>query len=198
MKKLSYSVSDISLIAVLTACNSVLEISAGTLLHVVGFSLKGSVMAGLNLLVYVLLFARLRRFGAVTICGAATAFVNFAVTGGFKLFALYCIVLEALAIDAILSAGGINRKSTCIAGTAAGILAFLCGLVNGVVFMGGDFSLICRRLSQLGAAGELSLAAVLLLVVLSRTAIGVVFGLLSLEVLRIFEPVLKKIGFKRG
>lgn len=198
MKKLSYSVSDIALIAVLTACNSVLELSVGNLLHVVGFSLKGSVMSGLNLLVYVLLFARLRRFGAVTICGAATAFVNFAVTGGFKLFALYCIVLEALAIDAILSAGGINRKSTCIAGTAAGILAFLCGLVNGVVFMGGDFSLICRRLSQLGAAGELSLAAVLLLVVLSRTAIGVVFGLLSLEVLRIFEPVLKKIGFKRG
>lgn len=198
MKKLSYSVSDITLIAVLTACNSVLELSVGTLLHAVGFSLKGSVMVGLNLLVYVLLFARLRRFGAVTMCGAATAFVNFAVTGGFKLFALYCIVLEALAIDAILSACGINRKSTCIAGTAAGILAFLCGLLNGVVFMGGDFSLICRRLSQLGAAGEYSLAAVLLFVVLSRTAIGVVFGLLSLEVLRIFEPILKKFSFKRG
>lgn len=198
MKKLTYSASDITLIAALTACNSVLELSVGNLLHVIGFSLKGSVMVGLNLLVYVLLFSRLRRFGAVTMCGFATAFVNYAITGGFKLFALYCIVLEALAIDLILSACGVNRKSTCIAGTAAGILAFLCGLINGVIFMGGDFSAVCRRLSQLGPAGGWSLAAVLLFVIVSRTAIGVLFGLLSLQVLKITEPILKKFSSKKG
>lgn len=186
MKNLS--AKELTFTAMLTCCNSVLELVVGNLLHLINFSMKGSVLVGLNVMVYTVLFSRIPRFGIITLCGLATAAVNFILTGGFKFFALYCIVVEALVVDAIFAKFGLNKISTISACIVAGIVASLCGFFNGVVFLGIDIYQAAQRISQSSLTLGQPLAVILAFIILWRIAVGWAFGLVSCKILEILKP----------
>lgn len=191
MKNLS--VKELTFTAMLTCCNSVLELVVGNLLHLINFSMKGSVLVGLNVMVYTVLFSRIPRFGIVTLCGLATAAVNFILTGGFKFFALYCIVVEALVIDIIFVKFGLNKISVMSACIIAGIVASLCGLFNGVVFLGIDVSQAAQRISQSPLTLGQPLAVILAFIIAWRIVVGWAFGLVSCKILEVLNPELARI-----
>ena len=177
----------------LTCCNSVLELVIGNLLHLINFSMKGSVLVGLNVMVYTVLFSRIPRFGIITLCGLATAAVNFLLTGGFKFFALYCIVVEALAVDIIFTKFGLNKISIMSACIIAGIVASLCGFFNGVVFLGIDITQAAQRISQSPLTLGQPLAIILAFIIAWRIVVGWAFGLVSCKILEVLNPELSRI-----
>ena len=168
MKNLS--VKELTFTAMLTCCNSVLELVVGNLLHLINFSLKGSVLVGL-----------------------ATAAVNFILTGGFKFFALYCIVVEALTVDIIFAKFGLNKVSVMSACIIAGIVASLCGFFNGVVFLGIDVSQAAQRISQSPLTLGQPLAVVFAFILAWRIVVGWAFGLVSCKILEVLNPELARI-----
>lgn len=191
MKNLS--VKELTFTAMLTCCNSVLELVVGNLLHLINFSMKGSVLVGLNVMVYTVLFSRIPRFGIITLCGLATAAVNFILTGGFKFFALYCIVVEALAVDIIFAKFGLNKISIMSACIVAGIVASLCGFFNGVIFLGVDVSQAAQRISQSPLTLGQPLAAILVFIIAWRVVVGWAFGLVSCKILEVLNPELVRV-----
>ena len=191
MKNLS--VKELTFTAMLTCCNSVLELVVGNLLHLINFSMKGSVLVGLNVMVYTVLFSRIPRFGIITLCGLATAAVNFILTGGFKFFALYCIVVEALTVDIIFAKFGLNKVSVMSACIIAGIVASLCGFFNGVVFLGIDVSQAAQRISQSPLTLGQPLAVVFAFILAWRIVVGWAFGLVSCQILEVLNPELARI-----
>ncbi len=191
MKNLS--VKELTFTAMLTCCNSVLELVVGNLLHLINFSMKGSVLVGLNVMVYTVLFSRIPRFGIITLCGLATAAVNFILTGGFKFFALYCIVVEALTVDIIFAKFGLNKISIMSACIVAGIVASLCGFFNGVIFLGIDVSQAAQRISQSPLTLGQPLAAILVFIIAWRVVVGWAFGLVSCKILEVLNPELVRV-----
>ena len=191
MKNLS--VKELTFTAMLTCCNSVLELVIGNLLHLINFSMKGSVLVGLNVMVYTVLFSRIPRFGIITLCGLATAAVNFLLTGGFKFFALYCIVVEALAVDIIFTKFGLNKISIMSACIIAGIVASLCGFFNGVVFLGIDITQAAQRISQSPLTLGQPLAIIFAFIIAWRIVVGWAFGLVSCKILEVLNPELSRI-----
>ena len=189
----SLSVKELTFTAMLTCCNSVLELVIGNLLHLINFSMKGSVLVGLNVMVYTVLFSRIPRFGIITLCGLATAAVNFLLTGGFKFFALYCIVVEALAVDIIFTKFGLNKISIMSACIIAGIVAILCGFFNGVVFLGIDITQAAQRISQSPLTLGQPLAIILAFIIAWRIVVGWAFGLVSCKILEVLNPELSRI-----
>ena len=187
------SVKELTFTAMLTCCNSVLELVIGNLLHLINFSMKGSVLVGLNVMVYTVLFSRIPRFGIITLCGLATAAVNFLLTGGFKFFALYCIVVEALAVDIIFTKFGLNKISIMSACIIAGIVASLCGFFNGVVFLGIDITQAAQRISQSPLTLGQPLAIILAFIIAWRIVVGWAFGLVSCKILEVLNPELSRI-----
>ena len=191
MKKLS--VKELTFTAMLTCCNSVLELVVGNILHLINFSMKGSVLVGLNVMVYTVLFNRIPRFGIITLCGLATAAVNFLLTGGFKFFALYCIVVEALVVDVIFTKFGLNKISVISACVAAGITASLCGFFNGVVFVGIDVTQAAQRISQSPLTLGQPLALIMAFIVVWRIIVGIAFGFISCKILDTLNPELVRV-----
>lgn len=178
---------ELTLIALMTACNTLMELLIGGFLHLINFSMKGSVMIGFNLMVYTLLFARIPRFGIITMCGVCTAFLNLLLTGGSKLFAIYCIGLEALVIDLIIYFGGLKRLSVMAAGVVAGLVACLCSVVNGVIFMGIDPVNMLNRLADSSLVLGHSVVVILMAVLFWRVVVGVAFGALAFKVCKFFK-----------
>ncbi|MGM9999668.1 MAG: hypothetical protein ACI38Q_09830 [Candidatus Bruticola sp.] len=187
------TVRELTFTAMLTCCNSVSELVIGTLLHIINFSMKGSVLVGLNVMVYTVLFSRIPRFGIITLCGLGTAAVNFLITGGFKFFALYCIVLEALVVDIIFSVFKFNRGSIIASCIAAGLTACLCGFANAFLFLGIDLEQALQRLSQSSLTVGQPLAAIVAFIVGWRVLAGVVFGLIACKVIRLLSPEINNI-----
>ena len=188
-----FTSKELAFLAMLTCCNSVAELLVGGLLHLVDFSMKGSVLVGINLMVYTLLFKRIPRFGAITTCGCATVIVNFLLTGGFKIFALYCIFLEALVVDLLFCWRGLNNTNIIVAGMAASLTAGLCGLVNSIVFWGIDLNQAALKMAESPALVGHSLALILGVMLLWRLAVGAVFGFLATKVLQLLHPELSRL-----
>ncbi|MGM9992586.1 MAG: hypothetical protein ACI376_07065 [Candidatus Bruticola sp.] len=188
------TVKELTFTAMLTCCNSVSELVIGTLLHLINFSMKGSVLVGLNVMVYTVLFSRIPRFGIVTLCGLGTALVNFLITGGFKFFALYCIVIEALVVDIIFSVFKLSKSSIIASCVAAGLTACLCGFVNAFLFLGIDPGIALQRLSQSTLTLGQPLAVIVGFIVLGRILAGVVLGLVAWRLVRLISPERDYIG----
>jgi hypothetical protein len=182
------SVKELAFTAMMTCCNSVSELTVGNFLHLINFSMKGSVLVGINLMIYTLLFSRIPRFGVVTLCGFGTALVNFMLTGGFKIFALYCIVLEALVVDIIFHFGGLKRNVIILAGAAAGVTSCLCSFFNGMVFMGASITNVMEKLAQAPWVAGHSVAFIIAFILLWRVVVGLVFGGLAYKVLEVVKP----------
>ena len=166
----------------MTACNALIELLVGGFLHLINFSMKGSVMIGFNLIVYTLLFVRIPRFGIITMCGVCTAFLNLLLAGGSKFFAIYCIGLEALAIDLVIHFGGLRRLSVMVAGAVAGLVACLCSAINGMIFMGIDPIDMLNRMAKFSFVAGHSVWLILGVIVLWRIIVGIAFGEVAFKV----------------
>ena len=186
--------SELAQTAMLTCVNSVSELIAGGFLHLIDFSMKGSVMTGINLMVYSLLLYRVPKFGVITVCGFGTAAVNFLLAGGMKFFAIYTIIVEAFVIDCMLNRWGLNRASLIAAGIAAGLTACLCGLFNGIVFMGAPIADILQRLAQSSMTLGQPIWVLAAFILVWRILAGVAFGLVSFKVIETMSPELDKMS----
>ena len=192
MKKSFFTTREIAFLAVMTALNSTIELTFGNFLHAVGFPMKGSVLVGLNVIIYSLTFSRLRHFGAATCVGAGTVFVNFLFTGSFKFFALPLIFAESLTIDIILTLLKNSRAAVILGGMTAGIVAGLGGVFNSVVFRGVSLNSGLTRMTGQEVNLGSSVGIMFAYLVISRAVVGIFFGYLAWLAVKRLEPILDK------
>ena len=185
------STREAATLAMLAACNAALEMTLGNYLRAVHFPMAGSTMVGLNLVVYAVGFLRVPRRGGILAIGLGTAFLNFVLTGSFKLLALPAIVLEAALIDAVLSTLGLNRVSLVTAGILSNLLALGWRLITGWLILGSPPAQTLARLVSEDFAARLSFPVLLGLLLASRALVGVLFALLAWRVLDLVGSALR-------
>ena len=178
-------------LAVLAACNGALELTLGTFLHATHLPLAGSVMVGLNLVVYAVGHQRVPRRGAILAIGLGTAFLNAVFVGGFKLMALPAIVIEAAVLDLLLSSGGLGRLNLAIAGAISNLVALGWSLTTGLLVLGLGPHAALARLLHADSTGHLSLLALAGILVAVRIVVGVLFALLAWRVLGLVDSALE-------
>lgn len=171
-----YSVArDVTVMALVVACNVALEMSLGTALHAMNFALTGSLMVVLNALAYALAFCYYPHFGRVTAMGIATSLVMFIMGGGFKFTVMPAIIGEAVIIDAVLSLMGVTKRGFLLCGGCASLSALGFKLFNMQVFRGVPVDVALTKIADFTRI-ECGMAAILGLTVLYRLAVGVFFA----------------------
>ncbi len=178
-----WSTREAATLAMLAACNAALEMTVGNYLRAAHFPMAGSTMVGLNLVVYAVGFQRVPRRGAILAIGLGTAFLNFVLTGSFKLMALPAIVLEAALIDVVLSTVGLSRLSLVVAGVLSNELSLGWRLTTGWLFLGSPPVQTLERLVPQDLAAQLTLPVLVGFLVASRALVGGLFAVLAWRVL---------------
>lgn len=178
-------------LALLAACNGALELTLGSFLHATRFPMAGAVMVGLNLVVYTLAWVQVPRRGAILAVGLGTAFLNFSLSGAFKMMALPALVLEAAFLDLLLSRVGLGRSGLVLAGMASSLLSLAWGLATATLVFGLGPVVALERLVQADFAVRLSAWGLLVLLVGARVLVGGLFGLLAWRVLGLVDPALQ-------
>jgi hypothetical protein len=153
--------------------------------------MAGSTMVGLNLVVYAVGFLRVPRRGGILAIGLGTAFLNFVLTGSFKLLALPAIVLEAALIDVVLSTAGLSRVSLVTAGILSNMLSLGWRLTTGWLVLGSPPAQTLARLVTEDFAARFPFAVLLALFLASRALVGVLFALLAWRVLDLVDSALR-------
>lgn len=149
----------------------------GSLLHLCNAPFTGTIMVGLNLLVYALARMRVPRFGAVIIMGVATSLVNAILSGGFKPGASISIMLEAVCIEAMLTFFGSGRGVLIGTGALLSLVAKLSSFLNMLIFFGWSAMVTgFGRLVESGPVGQYGTVGVLALGALAYLAAGAVMG----------------------
>lgn len=172
----SYSLTrDITVMAMAVACNTALELTLGTLLHAVKFPLTGSLMVIVNACAYLLAYQYNPRFGRITLMGIASAVVNLIIAGGLKFMVMPALIIEALAIDIIISSLGTTRCGFVICGAGASLTAFACKLFNMYVFRGIPLDLALQKTADIGVPWE-SLTTIVTVMAAYRLGIGALFA----------------------
>lgn len=181
-------------LAVLAACNGALELTLGTFLHATRFPLAGSVMVGLNLVVYAVGHQRVPRRGAILAIGLGTAFLNAVFAGGFKLMALPAIVIEAAVLDLLLSSGGLGKLNLALAGALSNLVALGWSVLTGLLVLGLAPHAALARLLHADSAGHLPLVVLAGILVAVRVLVGVLFAMLAWRVLGLVDSALEAQG----
>ncbi len=184
------SVHDITVLAMLVALNVVLELTLGSLLHIIKFPLTGSAMVVVNALVYTLGYRCRSRFGIITAMGVLTALISFATSGGLKLMIMPAIFVEALVIDIAISLTHGRFGGFVLAGALASLTAFVMMIVNRVIFMGLPFQAALEKVASLGEGANVSLIVAVVGLCLYRLAVGAIFALLLWKVYSLLEPLM--------
>jgi len=94
---------EIAVIAILTACNATLELTLGNYLHIVKFPVVGSIMVGVNIIIYSLGYALVPKRGTIITMGFLTSVINLFFGGSFKPWAIIAIFLESALIEIIIN-----------------------------------------------------------------------------------------------
>jgi len=191
------STREAATLAMLAACNAALEMTLGNYLRAAHFPMAGSTMVGLNLVVYAVGFLRVPRRGGILAIGLGTAFLNFVLTGSFKLLALPAIVLEAALIDLVLSTAGLNRVSLVTAGVLSNMLSLGWRLATGWLVLGSPPAQTLASLVTQDFAARFPFPVLLALFLASRALVGVLFALLAFRVLDLVESALRAEATKR-
>ena len=184
---------DITVLAMLVALNVVLELTLGSLLHLVRFPLTGSLMVVVNAMVYTLGYRCRPRFGIITAMGVLTALISFTTSGGLKMMVLPAICVEALVIDIAIFLTHGSFGGFVLAGALASLTAFVMMIVNRVVFMGLPFQAALKKVASLGEGANVSVTVALVGLCLYRLAVGAIFALLLWKVYRLLEGLMMRI-----
>jgi hypothetical protein len=188
--RLFFTTREMATLAMLVACNAAMELTLGNLLHAVRSPMTGSLLVGLNLVVYAMGYLRVPRFGAILVIGVGTAFLKFALAGSFKMLALPAIVLEAALIDLLISRGGLNRLTLVLSGVMASIFSLGWRLTTAWIFVGIEPAATLARLVHEDFASRVPFLGLLGVMLASRALAGGLFGLLAWRVLALVESAL--------
>ncbi|MCE1245065.1 MAG: ECF transporter S component [Firmicutes bacterium] len=141
--KNSLKTFNLTILAMLAACNGILELTIGSYLHMIKFPMVGAVMVGINVIVYTLGYSVVPKKGAVFSMGIITAFLNLVLGGAFKPWSILAIILEALIIDLFFAVMGFSFISVAASSVTASIFAFAytVGVIAAVVGKGVLYSL---------------------------------------------------------
>lgn len=179
-----------TVLGVFAAANTVIEVTLGTYLHAVKFPLTGAIMAGLNMIPYLLGYCVVRRRGAIFSMGIVTALLNFLLVGGFKLLALPAIVAEAALIDAIVSSGGLRRPVVLLAGIVSNVFSMAYSLLVATLVVGRDPQETLLRYASGTAPATYGLLAIALAAVAVHAGCGAFAGALAWQISRTFDKVI--------
>ncbi len=127
---------EITLIALLAACNSVLELTLGNYLHIIKFPLTGIVMVGVNIIIYTAGYSLVPKKGTVISMGILTAMMNLFFGGSFKLWSIVAIFLEAVIIEIIFDLLGMNIWSVISASISANVFSLFFTFFIYIVVLG--------------------------------------------------------------
>jgi hypothetical protein len=167
-------------LAFCTTVNVALEISLGTYLHAIKFPLTGSLMAGVNTVIYLVGRSRAPMPGTILMMGFVSSFLRL-FYGGFSPAPAVAIFMEALMVETAISLAGLNRLGAVLSGILAGEAALGFGLASFLLFTSRDsamgfFSMLAQR-TNLVLFGIGSLPAMALVIFILHAVIGGIFGL---------------------
>jgi ABC-type thiamin/hydroxymethylpyrimidine transport system permease subunit len=151
----------------LAACNGALELTLGSYLHLIHFPLVGSVMVGINIIVYSLGYSMVPRKGTILSMGIITALLNLLFGGAFKPWSILAIILEALIIEIIILILDFKFTSVLISSISANIFAFFYTVMVIALVVGkGVFYSLSVALSRIIPDPSILKSSVLLITVL--------------------------------
>ncbi len=173
----------LTLIALLAGCNAALELTLGNYLNYIRFPLTGSIMVGLNLVIYTLGFRMVPRRGTVATMGFITTAMNFFFGGSFKVWSLIAIFIEALLIEAIFSLWGAGFWQVMGAGLFSNFFTMIYSFFTLSIILGrgltGSFMAVARRVLGSGRAMGNSLVILGVALLLVHLVNGAIFGWLA-------------------
>lgn len=172
---------EITLIALLAACNSSLELTLGNYLHIIKFPFTGMVMVGVNIIIYTAGYSLIPKRGTVLSMGIITAMMNLFFGGSFKIWSIFAILLEALIIEIIFGLMGMNFWSVMSASISANVFSLFFTFFIYIVVLGRGiiptFMKIVGNFTKSPDILNISLFTLGGLLILLHIAAGAVFGL---------------------
>lgn len=133
-----FTVREMTLIALLAAVNSVVEISLGSLMHNLKIPFSGSILIVFNLAVYMLVRALVPKYGVIVSTGFITAFIKL-VYGSevLKLGPAMAIFMESALVEALFVFLRNSVFSGALAGGATNVFVLFYPLFS-VLVLGGN------------------------------------------------------------
>jgi hypothetical protein len=134
-------VYELVILAILSACNAVLETSVGNYLFALRVPFFWSVLVGLNVIVYIVGYSQVPKRGTILIMGFITALLNLILGGAVKIWSVPCIFLEAVLVEAVISTLGFGFWQVITASSLTNLLSFILtvmylSFVRGYTFLG--------------------------------------------------------------
>ena len=172
---------EITLIALLAACNSILELTLGNYLHLIKFPLTGIVMVGVNIILYTAGYSLVPKKGTVISMGFLTVMMNLLFGGSFKPWAIVAIFLEALIIEIFFDLMGMNFWSVMSASISANVFSLFFTFFIYIVILGRGiipaFMKIVGNFTKGPDILNISLFTIGGILILLHVVAGAVFGM---------------------
>ncbi len=173
----------ITLISLLAGANAALELVLGNYLHLIKFPFTGMIMVGINLVCYVVGYSKFPKRGTVLTIGFLTAFLNLALGGTFKLWAIVAILIEAAIIEAIFMVMGFSFLSTVVSSWAVSIFTLLYAPLRYVLFFGKNtqevvLQMVSNVVKRIDCV-DVSIIVIIFFIVVAHLLSGFLFGWLS-------------------
>jgi|GEM_PF-2262910 len=154
-----YKARDVAYIGILAALNSVSEVFIGGSLYILGFYFKGTIMIGINLLLYVITREMVNKRGDVLAVAFITAFLRFAFLG--QLSAALGIFIEGIIVEVVFDILRADSKGCIVAGALANTWTLFHPFLIGIYILGPERVLIYNKVAsyliQKGYSGALFL-----------------------------------------
>jgi ABC-type thiamin/hydroxymethylpyrimidine transport system permease subunit len=186
---------EIAILALLAGCNAALEMTLGSYLKMIRFPMAGSIMVGLNLIVYALGYGVVPRRGTVAIMGFITAALSLVFGGAFKPWSILAIFLEGLLIEAFFRVRGVSLASLIGTGAAASLFTVLYTIATAAILYGHGFiravTEVFTRILGSQALARDSLWGAALVIGGVHVINGAVAGWLAWKMLQITETALE-------
>ena len=173
----------ITIIALLAACNAVLELTLGNYLHLIKFPLTGIVMVGVNIIIYTAGYSMVPKKGTVISMGFLTALMNLFFGGSFKPWAILAIFLEAGLIEIFFDLMGLSFLSVMTASIVTNVFSLIFTLFTYSVILGKGLIMAIMRIVNTFTANTAVLQTSLILLagilIVIHIIAGAVFGMIA-------------------
>ena len=189
MSKRRYSVRDWVYVGLFGALWGVIEISLGTILHVLFPPLASTFFTGIILTCVGCIIALCSRFvirrrGSIILIGVITAILKLVSPGGVKIGPIAAIIMESALMEAVLL---LNPKKRAFGFIAAGALALVWNFLHRFVMLrllyGKPFMDVAVKMAKNGSRtfgiDERQIAAVLVLMLVVQIAAGAAAGFIA-------------------
>jgi hypothetical protein len=187
---------DLVYIAVFGALWGTIEVTSGSILHVLNVPFSGVVLSAAGIAIAMIGRLFVPRRGSVLFIGLVTAFLKMFSLGGIVINPIIGIVMESLLAEMVLSAMGKPRRlSFILAGGAATFWPFVHPFFTQGLLAGQGMLTIYNRTLQKGAQMlGLDVSAILVILaalIAGHILIGVVAGLVAWDAGKVIEKRLQ-------